>query len=60
MLKVIVNLIESQISAMASETNSFCHLCQETFDKKEDISVHMCVEIKQETQDLKAQDQTNV
>ena len=41
---------------MAPETELFCHLCQKTFDKKEAISAHVCVEIKQETQDSKVQD----
>ena len=44
---------------MATVTNLFCHLCQEAFDKKEDISVHNCVEIKQETLDFKAQTDQN-
>ena len=41
---------------MAPETELFCHLCQKTFDKKEAVSAHVCVEIKQETQDSKIQD----
>ena len=44
---------------MATEKKSFCHLCQETFVNKEDISLHVCVEIKQETLDLKSQDYQN-
>ena len=49
-------LFQNLISAMAPETEFFCHLCQKTFDKKEAISAHICVEIKQETQDSKVQD----
>ena len=38
----------------------FCHLCKLEFDTAEDISLHTCVEIKQEYVDAKLLDNYDV
>ena len=38
----------------------FCHLCKLEFDTAEDISLHTCVEIKQEYVDAKLLDNFDV
>ena len=38
----------------------FCHLCKLEFDTVEDISLHTCVEIKQEYVDAKLLDNYDV